>query len=180
ATPAGTSTPTGADTTPAATATSGPPPQIADVHTISLTPFSATVSWRTNVPATSRIAYGLDAPVLWTAPSGPGTEHQATVSGLTFSSSYLVDVTATTPDGVSAVSEFLLTTPGLSDAVNASTSGGTILLDGQPSFPKMVWGQCPDAVGANLADGIDLFMGNGCGSGAQLASRVGGPTLVLA
>ena len=68
------------DTTTAATtpaAPTGPPPEIEDVHTLSLTPFSATIAWRTNVPATSRIAYGLDAPVLWTAPSVASTQHQA-------------------------------------------------------------------------------------------------------
>src|SRR5437588_20777 len=44
----------------------------------------------------------------------------------------------------------------------------------------MVWGQCPDAVAGNLAEGIDLFMGNGCASGAQLASWLGGAAFVLA
>jgi len=178
--PSSTSSPTETDTTPAPAAPSGPPPEIQNVHTVSLTPFSATISWRTSVAATSRIAYGLDAPVLWTAPAVTGTEHQATVTGLTFSSSYLLDVTATSPDGPRAVSEFLLTTPGLTGPVHASTGGGAILLNGVPSFPKMVWGQCPDAVGGNLADGIDLFMGNECGSGAQLASWVGGRAFVLA
>ena len=72
----------------------GPPPEIENVHTISLTPFSATIAWRTSVPATSRIAYGLDAPVIWTAPNIASTEHQATLTGLTFSSSYKVAVTA--------------------------------------------------------------------------------------
>jgi hypothetical protein len=44
----------------------------------------------------------------------------------------------------------------------------------------MVWGQCTDAVGGNVALGIDLFMGNGCGSGAQLASWLGGSAFALA
>jgi hypothetical protein len=167
-------------TTPAPAAPTGPPPEISNVHTLSLTPFSATIAWHTTEPASSRIAYGLDAPVLWTAPGGTSTEHQATVTGLAFSSSYLVDVIATAEDGQSAVADFLLTTPGLSGRVEASTRDGAILLDGQPSFPKMVWAQCPDAVASNLAVGIDLFMGNGCGSAAQLASWLGGSALVLA
>jgi hypothetical protein len=61
-----------------------------------------------------------------------------------------------------------------------TTSNGAILLNGQPSFPKLVWAQCPDAAAGNLAVGIDLFMGNGCGTGAQLAKWVAGRAFVLA
>jgi hypothetical protein len=169
---------TATTTTPAAP--TGPPPEIENVHTLALTPFSATIAWRTNVPATSRIAYGLDAPVLWTAPSVATTEHQATLTGLTFSSSYKVAVTAAGEGGPGSVDEYLLTTPALSGPVQATTSGGVILLNGQPSFPKMVWAQCPDAVASNLDVGIDLFMGNGCGTGADLAKWVAGRAFVLA
>jgi hypothetical protein len=169
---------TATTTTPAPPA--GPPPEIQNVHTLSLTPFSATIAWRTNVPATSRIAYGLDAPVIWTAQSLATTEHQATVTGLTFSSSYRIAVTAANEGGPARVEEYLLTTPGLSGPVQATTSNGVILLNGQPSFPKLVWGQCTDAVAANLAVGIDLFMGNGCGSGADLARWVSGRAFVIA
>ncbi len=158
----------------------GPPPEIENVHTISLTPFSATIAWRTSVPATSRIAYGLDAPVLWTAPNIAATEHQATLTGLTFSSSYKVAVTAVNEGSPGRVEEYVLTTPALSGAVQLTTSNSVILLNGQPSFPKLVWAQCPDAVAANLAVGIDLFMGNGCGTGADLAKWVSGRAFVLA
>jgi len=179
AAPTGTTTTT-TTTTTAPAAPTGPPPEIEDVHTVSLTPFSATIAWRTSEQASSRVVYGLDAPVVWTAPTATATTHQATVTGLSFSSSYQLDVTATTADGRSAVSQFLLTTPPLTGPVQASTGGGAILLNGQPSFPKIVWAQCPDAVAGNLAVGVDLFMGNGCGSGAQLASWLGGSALVLA
>jgi hypothetical protein len=170
---------TTATTTTTATPT-GPPPEIEDVHTLSLTPFSATIAWRTSVPATSRIAYGLDAPVLWTAPSVAATEHQATLTGLSFSSSYKVAVTAANESGSGRVDEYLLTTPALFGPVQATTANGVILLNGQPSFPKMVWAQCPDAAWSNLAVGIDLFMGNGCGTGADLAQWVTGRAFVLA
>ena len=169
---------TATTTTPAAP--TGPPPEIENVHTISLTPFSATLAWRTNVPATSRIAYGLDAPVIWTAPSIATIEHQATITGLTFSSSYKVALTAVNDGGPARVDEYVLTTPALSGPVQMTTANGVILLNGQPSFPKLVWGQCPDAVAGNLAVGIDLFMGNDCGTGADLAKWVSGRAFVLA
>jgi hypothetical protein len=157
-----------------------PPPEIGNVHTISLTPFSATIAWRTNVPATSRIAYGLDAPVIWTEPNIAATEHRATLTGLTFSSSYNVAVTAVNEGSPARVEEYVLTTPGLSGPVQLTTSNGAIQLNGQPSFPKLVWAQCTDAVEGNLAVGIDLFMGNGCGTGADLATWVSGRAFVLA
>jgi hypothetical protein len=178
--PSGTPTdPTATTTTPAAPV--GPPPEILNVHTLSLTPFSVTIAWRTSVPATSRIAYGLDTPVLWTAAqSTPSTDHRATLSGLTFASSYKVAVTAVNDGGSARVDEYVLTTPALSGPVQATTSGGVILLNGQPSFPKLVWAQCTDAVASNLAVGIDLFMGNGCGVASELAKWVSGRAFVLA
>ena len=106
--PSDTTTTTTTTTTPQPV---GPPPEIENVHTTSLTAFSATIAWRTSVPATSRIAYGLDAPVLWTAPNIASTEHHATLTGLTFSSSYKVAVTATNEGGPSRVGEYVLTTP---------------------------------------------------------------------
>jgi hypothetical protein len=177
---AGTPTDTTTTTTTTPAQPVGPPPEIENVHTISLTPFSATIAWRTNVPATSRIAYGLDAPVLWTAPTIAATEHQATLTGLTFSSSYKVAVTAVNEGSPARVAEYVLTTPALSGPVQMTTSNGVILLNGQPSFPKLVWAQCTDAVAGNLAVGIDLFMGNGCGTGAALAKWVSGRAFVLA
>jgi hypothetical protein len=172
------------DTTTTTTTTTtqpiGPPPEIENVHTTSLTAFSATIAWRTSLPATSRIAYGLDAPVLWTTPNIASTEHQATLTGLTFSTSYKVAVTATNEGSPSRVEEYVLTTPALSGPVQMTTSNGAILLNGQPSFPKLVWAQCPDAVAGNLAVGIDLFMGNGCGTGSDLATWVSGRAFVLA
>jgi hypothetical protein len=175
-TPAG-ATETATTTTPAAP--SGPPPSISDVRTVALTPFSATLTWRTSEAASSRVVYGLDTPVVWTGPTVSGTTHQASVPGLTAGSTYRLDVTATTSDGRSAVSEFLLTTPSLFAPVRATTAGGAILLDGQPSFPKLVWNQCPDAVAGNLGVGIDFFMGNGCGSSTQLATWLSGTAFAI-
>jgi Fibronectin type III domain len=165
---------TGTTTSTTPAVPSGPPPTISNVRTTGLTPFSATLSWQTSEAATSRAVYGLDVPVVWTAPTVAGMTHQLTVTGLTPASTYQLDVTATTSDGRSGVAQFRLTTPSLFGPVHASTGNGAVLLDGQPSFPKLVWDQCPDAVGGNLGVGIDFFMGNGCGSSAQLATWLSG------
>src|SRR5438093_211261 len=168
-----------ATTTTAPAPPTPPAPIIEDVHTVSLTPFGATITWRTSVPASSTIAYGLDAPDVWTAASNDSTNHQATVSGLSFGTSYKLAVTAENAGGQAPIAEFLLTTPALSGQVEMTTADGAILLNGQPSFPRMVWGQCPDAVNGNLAVGIDVFMGNNCGTGATLASWLSGRAFVL-
>ncbi|HSC73779.1 MAG TPA: fibronectin type III domain-containing protein [Gaiellaceae bacterium] len=171
--------PEGSATTTTPAAPSGPPPTISDVRTVALTPFSATLSWGTSETATSRAVYGLDTPVVWTAPTDSATTHQLTLSGLSPASTYHLDVTATTADGRSSVSQFLLTTPALFGSARLSTGGGAVLLDGQPAFPKLVWNQCPDAVAGNLSVGVDFFMGNGCGSSAQLATWLSGSAIAL-
>src|SRR5262249_57087382 len=112
---------------------------------------AAPLWWHRGEAATPRIVYAFDTPVVWTAPTDPGTAHQLTVSGLTAASTYHLDVTATTADGRSSVSQFLLTTPALFGPVRLSTANGAVLLDGQPTFPKLVWNQCPDAVAGKLA-----------------------------
>jgi hypothetical protein len=173
-------TPAGTTSEPAPPpAPSGPPPSVQDVRTVAVTPYSATLSWRTSEAATSRVVYGLDTPVLWTAPTASGTTHQATVTGLMPASTYHLDVTATTADKRSAVAQFLFTTPSATSAVHASTGNGALLLNGQPTFPKIVWDQCSDGVAGNLAVGIDLFMGNGCGSSTQLATWLSGTAYVV-
>jgi hypothetical protein len=165
-------------TTPAAP--TGPPPTIETVRTLSLTPFAATLSWHTSEAASSRASYGLGSPVIWTAPTPESTEHRVTITGLTQLKSYRLDITATTADGRRAVAEYVLTTPAVTSPVRATTDGGKILADGEIFFPKIVWAQCTDGVAGNIAVGIDTFMGNGCGSGAKLASWLGGAALVLA
>jgi hypothetical protein len=182
--PAIPSAPTATSTPPTTTTTrappAGPPPTIQDVHTTALTPFSATIAWRTDIPSKSQIAYGLDAPVVWTPATSGTTLHTATLTGLSFSSSYQLAVTAVNEaGGAASVGQFVLTTPALSGSAQMTTSGGAIRLNGQPVFPKIVWAQCTDGVEGNLAVGIDLFMGNGCGSGAQLASWVSGRAFVI-
>lgn len=79
-TPATTTPPEATTTTTTLAAPVGPPPAIENAHPTALTPFSETIAWRTSVPASSRIAYGLDAPVIWTGHTVASTEHQATLT----------------------------------------------------------------------------------------------------
>jgi hypothetical protein len=168
-------------TTPAPPPPPPPPPlEISDVRELSLSSSQATIAWRTSEAVSSRIAYGIDRPTLWTAPEAPTTEHVATLTGLAFGTSYGFGVDARAADGRSAWAPFILNTPGLGDTSTTGTEGGAFVVDGQPFFPTLVWNACPDTYAALLAAGIDLFMGNGCGTAREQLDQMGGRALSLA
>src|SRR5207244_6472948 len=137
------------------------PIEISDVHTVSLTPFSATIEWRPGEPVSSRMAYGLNAPTLWTAPSD-SVDHTATVTGLSFSTSYQLWVNANATDGRTATLPYMLTTPPMDATPAVSTGGGAILLDGQVTFPSVVMAACQESYASLIADGVDFFMDDHC------------------
>ena len=153
----------GDGTTPTTTV-STTPITISGVHTVALGPTSATIAWRTSEPVLSRIAYGQSTPTLWTDSGQPTVDHVAEVTGLTASSSWNVWVTARADDGRTANLPYMLTTPPRTGSVSASTQNGALELNGQPSFPTMVWNACPDQLPKLLSLGIDLFMANACGT----------------
>jgi hypothetical protein len=165
---------TGTATEPAPTVTvSSTPITISDVHTVSLTPFSATIAWRTSEPVESRIAYGPSTPTLWTAAGQSDVDHVAEVSGLGASSSWNLWVTARADDGRTATEPFMLTTPPLTGGVAASTQGGAFRINAQPYFPTIVWNACPDALPKLMSLGIDLFMANACGNATEQVPVLG-------
>jgi len=155
------------------TAVSTTPITISGVRTLSLGPTSATIAWRTSEPVSSRIAYGQSTPTLWTDGGQATVDHVAEVGGLTAGSSWNVWVTARADDGRTANLPYMLTTPPLTGSVSASTQGGAIELNGQPSFPTMVWNACPDQVPKLLSLGIDLFMANACGTAKEQVPLLG-------
>jgi hypothetical protein len=164
--------PTGStDAAPAA------PLTISDVQAVSLSAFAATVSWRTSEPVSSRVAYGVDVPTLWTAPAPPSIDHVATLTGLTFDTAYRVSVDARADDGRRVSAPFLLNTPGLTGAERTVADGDVIRIDGQPFFPTIVWNACTEGYPTHLAAGIDLFMGNGCGSARDQLAQLQGRAL---
>jgi hypothetical protein len=165
---------TGTGTTPAPTTTvSSTPISISDVHTVSLTPFSGTIAWRTSEPVKSRVAYGPGTPTLWTADGPAALEHVAEVPGLTASSSWNLWVSARADDGRTATEPFMLTTPPLTGGVAASTQESAFRINGQSYFPTIVWDACPDALPKLMSLGIDLFMANACGNATDQVPVLG-------
>ncbi len=166
---------------PAATTSPPEPPPtppegfaVWDVRVVSLTPFSATLSWRTTEPARSRAAWGLagGGSTLWAPLDETATVHQATLPGLAYGTAYSVSLTATR-DGETTAAGLDFQTPPLPASVSASTGGGAMLVDGQPFFPVMVWGQCPERFDATLALGVNLFAATCGGIDRQFEALAG-------
>jgi len=161
-------------TTAPPAATTAPPPQPAGpISNVSVTQVGATgahVSWTAATPV--RIAYGPAGlpPTLWASPAG----NTVTLGGLSVGGSY--DVHLSTKGGEANASIHLTAPP----SATGSIGGGDVLLEGQPFFPLLIYGQCPGAVEAILALGINLFTNNNCGGTTDLAAAVSGHALTLA
>jgi hypothetical protein len=151
------------------------PLSISDMQVVALSPSSARITWRTNVPTPTQAAFGLDAPTIWTEPPGQSLiEHERVLSGLDFSTTYRVYLHAVDEWNRAQTASLTLTTGPMPSETLARTSGDRILVDDQPLFPRAVWGQCSDAFGSNIDDGINLFMGDACDEDRQLPARLGG------
>ena len=187
--PATTEAPPPATTAPPPPATTAPPPSggppagfsIWSVEVASVSPFSATVAWRTTEQARGRIGYGLagGGATLWGPADGPSVDHEGTIWGLHPGTSYAVTLTAL-DSGEKTVATFELTTPPLPARPVASTDGDKLLLDGQPFFPLMVWAQCPRDYGSSLAAGIDFFAQNPCGGTQKQLDALAGSAVSAA
>ena len=128
---------------------------------------SARVSWRTSLPARTQGAYGLTGASVWTEP-GHGVEHETLFSGLEYGTAYRLWLQATDDWGRVQETTLDVTTPPPAEDAAATTEGGAVRLDGEPFFPRMVWGQCPEGATANMQEGINVFMGDACGSPLRL------------
>jgi hypothetical protein len=148
-------------------AVTSPPPleplEIADAQVVSVTSSGASVTWKTNVPAQAQTAFGLDAPTIWTQPSGDSlVEHESLLAGLEFGTTYQVYLHAIDEWNRATTATVTITTEGMPDRSVASTNGSQIVVDNRVFFPTAVWGQCSDGFNSNINDGINLFMGDGC------------------
>ena len=165
------------DTRIAATAPAPPlePLAIADPQVVALTSSSASVTWRTNVPTQSQIAFGLDAPTIWAQPSGQSVvEHQSVLEGLDYSTTYKVFLHAVDEWNRAETSTLSLTTGPMPATSSARTTGDSIIVENRTFFPTAVWAACSDGFGTNIDDGINLFMGDGCQDDIKLPGRLDG------
>jgi hypothetical protein len=152
------------------------PLEIADAQVVSVTSSSARLTWNTNVPAQAQTAFGLDAPTIWTQPSGDSlVDHESLLAGLEFGTTYQVYLHAIDEWNRATTATVTITTQGMPDRSVASTNGSQIVVDNRVFFPTAVWGQCSDGFNSNINDGINLFMGDGCSTEeSSLPTRLDG------
>ncbi len=164
-------------TAPPTTTTAAPPPPsvLTDVTVAATLPSGARISWRAPPGADVRLAYGPAGlpPTLWAAP--PKDAGSITLGGLSVGGTYDVHVSAAGAEQTVSVHPTAPTT-----RVAASIGGGDVLLEGQPFFPLLVYGQCPGSVAGVLSIGINLFTNNACGGTLELAQALSGQALSLA
>jgi stage II sporulation protein D len=155
------------------------PLEIRDVQVRSLTSSSATLTWSTNLPAVTQGARGLGlTPRIWSYAMPSSLEHETVLTGLGGTISYHVWLLALDDFGQTATTDLVLATPPAS-GTEATIQGDTILVNREPTFPLMVWAACASEVGAKLTEGINLFMGNGCGPDHKLADAIDGRALTV-
>ena len=114
--------------------------------------------------------------------SGPaGVIHDAVIGGLAPSTEYVFWLQSVDDWGRVATAELNVTTPS-SESPRVSTatvSGGSILLDAKPFFPLALWDVCPSQVSRLIDNGINPFMGDGCGDENALLARLRGQTFAV-
>jgi hypothetical protein len=164
-----------------------PPPleplAISDAQVASLDSSSARITWKTNVPAQTQAAYGLDAPTIWGQPSADSlVEHESVLTGLEVGTTYQVYLHAIDEWNRAQTTTVTITTAGMPNRSVASTNGSQIVVDNRPFFPTAVWAACSDGFNSNINDGINLFMGDGCSTDDEstLATRLDGRAYSIA
>ena len=157
-----------------------PPPleplAITDAQVVALDSSSARITWKTNVPAQTQAAYGLDAPTIFGQPSADSlVEHESVLTGLEFGTTYQVYLHAIDEWNRAQTTTVTITTQDMPQRSVASTNGSAIVVDNRSFFATAVWDQCSDGFNSNIDDGINLFMGEGCSTDeSTLASRLDG------
>ncbi len=153
-----------------------------DIQVTALTPFTATVAWRTVQPTVGHVGFGPAAvgETRWLPATAVSTDHAVALTGLAFATAYEVTVSSTMSGGAHDAATVALTTPGPPTAPTPSTGGSAVLLDGQPWFPLMVYGQCSTLYDSSVPTGITLFAANPCGGLQAQLDKLAGRALSAA
>jgi hypothetical protein len=126
---------------------------------------AATFSWTTSAPAQVTIEVGRTADYgIWLrTPKRPRTSGRALLGALEPATSYRFRVTARRGVVLARAAGTFTTNPFPSWTVGAVIDS-TLLVDGQPFFPRIVYGQCDWAYAQSLDAGVNLYMGSSCGT----------------
>lgn len=121
---------------------------------------AATLRWTTAAPSRGWVELTVAGePTVWTeSASAEGRAHRATLRGLARGETYRYRVVSATATGRrTRAGGFRVPPP--TRTPRAATSGRVLLVDGEPFFPVLAWTQCPKDVEANVALGVNVFLG---------------------
>ena len=116
---------------------------------------------------------------MWTAADAGATEHVTVFPNLAPSTQYALSLHAVDQWGREQTAQLQVATPARPAPPTAKASGASLLVDGQPFFPVALWALCAGQVDDKLADGVNLFMTNGCGPDTELVDTVRGRALTV-
>lgn len=153
---------------------------ISGVRILASSSSAARIGWSTSHLAATQGARGFAlTPTVWTAPEAPSLEHETSLSGLDPATTYSIWLQAIDAWGQTSTAMLTLSTPLLTGQQRSRADGDTILLDEQPFFPRMLWATCRHELPEKIEQGINLFMGNGCGEDSQLFEALGGRAVAV-
>ncbi|HNT74447.1 MAG TPA: fibronectin type III domain-containing protein [Anaerolineae bacterium] len=145
-----------------ATAQSPAAPIISDLQTEAITPFSARITWKTDIPANSQVKFwsGDEEQTQQVSQSTLTVTHEILLTGLAGDTDYHYHAMSRSGDSEIAVA-LLQSFTTSSSPIMFSEEGG-FLVDGEPFFPIMQWLQCGHRIEYQSMLGINTFMGMGC------------------
>jgi hypothetical protein len=116
---------------------------------------------------------------VWTPADAGATDHQTVFSNLAPSTSYALSLYAVDRWGRQQSAGLQVVTRARAAAPTVEVRDGSFLVDGQPFFPIALWALCASDVDTKLAEGVNLFMSNGCGSDQELVGEIAGRALAV-
>jgi hypothetical protein len=136
---------------------------------------AAAFRWTTTAPARVTVEVGrTDALGVWLkTPTRSRTSGRALLGALEPATTYRFRVTALRGPLVARASGTFTTNPFPGWTVGAVIDR-TLYVDGQPFFPRIVYGQCDWAYAQSLGAGVNLYMGSGCGTPWVQLGSLGG------
>lgn len=143
-----------------------PPKPKISAAVVTVAPFSASISWRTNTETRGQVVYGDSIMTLFST-FDQGVSHKVGMKGLIPGTTYHFRIDASDEYGRRDQYDGSFTTQAKPVTATSAVAGNLLTRGGEPWFPFLVWRPCGDAISDLRRIGIDVFMGDGCDTAAD-------------